>query len=313
MKIVFISRYQGKVQRGVENYVSALSSRLAKRHQVEVLTSTFRLIGKKPEIIYPLNGGLQALFCRLYSWLIGAKLVLGGHAGIGRDDRWNLYLFPDLFIAFSRKGYQWAGKVNPWIKMVRIPHGVDLTKFNPRVKPKRLGLKRPIFITVSHLVPYKRVEETVRAMAKLKLGSLLVLGKGPEENKIDRLGKSLLGPKRYRRLKTSHNVVPSYLAAADVFTLVSGSQEAFGLAYLEALASNLPVVATDDSLRRELINDAGLFVKNPEDVGEYSKRLQAASKRSWEDKPRKQAEGYGWKKIIGKYETTLNRLAILKR
>src|SRR3990167_10827151 len=97
MKIVFISRYQGKVERGVENYVKELGERLRKSHQVELLTSAWKLLGsqKKPglTIIYPLNGYWQSFGCRIYSWLTGAKLVLGGHAGIGRDDRWKLEIF----------------------------------------------------------------------------------------------------------------------------------------------------------------------------------------------------------------------------
>ncbi len=308
MHIIFLSKYQNSVERGVENYATELSKRFAKKNTVEILTSISQLFGKKPDILYPLNGGFQALFCRLYSWVVGTKLVMGGHAGIGRDDRWNLYLFPDLFIAFSEKGYQWAKQVNPFIKVVKIPHGVDLQLFSPKVRPIPLGLEHPIFTVVSHILPYKRVGETVKAVGKLKKGSLLVLGEGLEERQVDELGLKLLGSKRYLRLKTSHNVVPSYLASSDVFTLVSGSQEAFGLASLEALAPNLPIVAPDDSLRHELVGDAGLFVKHPEDSEEYSSALEKAVTISWGDRPRKQAERFGWEKILSLYEREINKL-----
>ena len=312
MKIVFISRYQGKVERGVENYAAELAERLGKKHQVEILTSAWRLLGnqKRPgltvarpglKIIYPLNGYFQTLGCRLYAWITGAKLVVGGHAGIGRDDRWNLYMFPDLFIAFSQKGYEWAKKVNPFVKIVKIPHGVDLKKFNPAVKPAKLSLASPIFIIVSHLVPYKRGGETVKAVAELKRGSLLILGEGPLEKEIDELGNRLLGPKRYLRLVTSYNQVAKYLLAADVFTLASESSEAFGLVYLEAMACNLPIVATDDSLRRELVGNAGVFVKNPENSKEYARTLEAAAKADWGNKPVNQAKKFDWDKIIGRY------------
>ena len=237
--------------------------------------------------------------------MTGAKLVVGGHAGIGRDDRWNLYMFPDLFIAFSQKGFNWAKKVNPFIKIVKIPHGVNLEKFNPRVKPAELNLEKPIFVTVSHLVPYKRVGETVRAVAELKMGSLLILGEGPLEKEIDELGNNLLNKdgkrKRYLRSVTSHNQVAKYLRAADVFTLVSEPSEAFGLVYLEAMACNLPVVATDDPLRRELISESGILVKNPENIGEYAEALEQAAKIDWGDKPVNQAEKFGWEKIAARY------------
>ena len=128
-------------------------------------------------------------------------------------------------------------------------------------------------------MPYKRVEESVRAVAKLKKGSLLILGDGPLEKEIDELGNKLLGPNKFLRLKVPHSEMAKYLNACDVFTLVSEESEAFGLVYLEALGCNLPVVATDDSLRRELVGDAGLFIKNPENGNEYSCLLQETAQK----------------------------------
>lgn len=343
MKIIFISRYQGKIERGVENYAAELASRLGKNYQVEILTSAWKLLGnqKRPglspagrlglTIIYPLNGYWQSLGCRIYSWLTGAKLVLGGHAGIGRDDKWNLFMFPDLFIAFSQKGFDWAKKVNPFIKIVKIPHGVDLNKFSPRVKPAKLDLECPIFVTATNLVPYKRVGQVVKAVAELKKGSLLILGDGPLEKEIDELGNQLLSGlssrsasrrsgdlidseiaasqaprndgkrKRYLRLKVPHGEMPKYLNSCDVFSLVSEESEAFGLVYLEALACNLPVVATDDLLRHELIGEAGLFIDNPEDSGKYSLLLQEAAQKNWGNVPWNQAKRFDWEKIVDRY------------
>lgn len=311
MTIIFLSRYQNKIERGVENYVSELSKGLREEYTVTVLTSFWQLFGKQADIIYPLNGSFQSLGCRLYSWFIGAKLVLGGHAGIGRDDRWSLYMFPDLFIAFSQKGYSWAKHTNPFVKIVKIPHGVDLKQFNPQVKPQKIDLERPIFITVSHMLPYKRVGESVKAVAKLQKGSLLVLGEGPLEKEIDKLGDTLLNNgkrKRYLRLSVLHKEVPSYLTAADVFTLASEGQEAFGLVYLEALACNLPIVATDDSLRHELIGDAGLFIKSPGNSKEYARLLGKTTKEDWDGKPRKQAQNFDWIKIVQIYKDILRQI-----
>ena len=302
MKIVFISRFQEKVERGAENYVKELAPRLENLgNEVEILTSAWKLIGRRFDVIYPLNGYWQTLGCRFYAWLTGAKLVVGGHAGIGRDDRWNLYMFPDLYIAFSVKGFDWAKKVNPFVKVIKILHGVNLEKFNPNVKPVDLDLEKPGFVTAANLVPYKRVEESVRAVAKLKKGSLLILGDGPLEKEIDELGNKLLGPNKFLRLKVPHSEMAKYLNACDVFTLVSEESEAFGLVYLEALACNLPVVATDDSLRRELVGNAGLFVKNPENGNEYSCLLQETAQKNWKNSPRKQAEKFDWEKIAVRY------------
>ena len=263
-----------------------------------------------PDIIYPLNGGWMSLVGKLFSKFYGAKLILGGHAGIGRDDRFNLILRPDLFLAFSQKGYKWAKKVAPEVKSSKVSHGVNLKRFNPNVKPAKVHLHRPLFVIASRLIPYKRVGETVMAVGRLVKGSILVLGDGPEAKKIDRLGKKLLGPKRYHRLSVSHNVISQYYQAADVFTLASSTSEAFGLAYLEALASGLPVVTTDDPLRREIVGSAGVFVKNPLDLAEYSQALQLAIDTKWADKPRKQAEKFSWDKATRKYHQLFKSLVV---
>ena len=38
MKIVFLSRYQNKVNRGAENFVSEISNRLSEKHEVDILS-----------------------------------------------------------------------------------------------------------------------------------------------------------------------------------------------------------------------------------------------------------------------------------
>jgi len=322
MKIIFISSYQGEVERGVENYAAELAQRLGRKCQVIILTSFWQLFGKQATtfqkrsdlsrlgltIIYPLNGYWQAFGCRLYSWLTGAKLVLGGHAGIGRDDRWNLFMFPDLFFAFSQKGFDWAKKVNPFVKIVKIPHGVNLEKFNSNVKQADLNLERPRFVTAANLVSYKRVAETVKAVAELKKGSLLILGDGLLEKEIDEMGNRLLGARRYLRLKVPYSEMAKYLNACNVFTLVSEESEAFGLVYLEALACNLPVVATDDSLRRELIGDAGLFIKNPKDSQEYARVLEVAVNTDWGDRQISQVRKFNWEAISQRYSSIFSQL-----
>ena len=77
--------------------------------------------------------------------------------------------------------------------------------------------------------------------------------------------------------------------------------EAFGIVYVEAMASGLPVVATDDENRREIIGDAGLFV-DPENIEEYAQTLGKALKTDFGEKPRQQAKKFSWDKIASQYE-----------
>ena len=100
--------------------------------------------------------------------------------------------------------------------------------------------------------------------------------------------------------------MPEVYRGADVFTLPSWEREAFGLVYLEAMASNLPVVAPDDESRREIIKDAGILV-GVTDVDLYAKALKEAAEKNFGDKPRRQAEKFSWDKISKEYIEVANK------
>jgi glycosyltransferase involved in cell wall biosynthesis len=264
---------------------------------------------EKPDIIMPTNNGWQSLICKIYSLFFKLPLVLAGHAGPGADDYLNLKLCPDIFICFSQTQAKWASKINKNVHIKVISHGVDLKRFNKSVLATKVFLPSPIILCVAALDEYKRVELTIKAVASLSKGSLLLISQGSrlERNRIELLGEKYLG-KRFKQLTISSSELPHFYKTAQLFTLVSTHREAFGIVYLEAMACGLPVVATDDSLRREIVGTAGLFVKNPENIKEYALVLEKALKISWGEKPRKQAEKFSWDKIASKYNQLFQSL-----
>lgn len=268
-----------------------------------------------PDILYPVNNGWQSLLCKKFCSNHKTKLLLAGHSGPGWDDRVNLWLKPDIFICFSKHQQKWVKSINRGVKTEVIPHSVDLTKFSPKKRPNLLKLPKPIFVSVSALSPQdrggetnKNIDSTIKAIAKLKAGSFLLIGKGEDQTRIDKLAKSLLGSNRYQRLTMSHNIIHKYYQATDVFTLASSTSESFGLVYLEAMACGLPVVATDDSLRREIIGPAGVFIKSPQDIQEYSHGLLTALKKKWGNTPRAQSRKFSWKKAELMYQKLFRSL-----
>ena len=305
MRITLLSFYSGQVERGVEVYAQELKRRLI-GHQVDIIfaptinrnqnftwqiarftrQTLHQLESHPPDILYPLNNRWQSILCKLFCLRHKTKLVLGGHSGLGWDDKLNLWLFPDLFICFTHAQERWAKSVNPFVKTTVIPHGVNLDQFTPDGPKAKLNLPHPIFLTVS--APHKNIQDTIAAVAQLNQGSLLVLGSA-----------GTIVP---------HAIIDQYYRAADVFTLVSSPSEAFGLAYLEALACNLPVVATDDPIRREIIGSAGLFIEDPHRIAEYAATLKAAAETSWGNKPRQQAVKFSWDTVANQYETAFGKL-----
>lgn len=275
---------------------------------LKILIFTIKVIPrllKKYDLIIPLNGGWQTVLIRIFSKVPKAKMLISGHAGIGSDDAANLFFRPDVFVALTTAEEEWAKKLVPEVKTVVIPNGVDLSRFNPTQRAREVLLTKPIVVCAAALDPYKRVELTIRAVAKTKSLSLLLLGDGQSRGAIDNLGKRLLG-KRYLRIVAPYDDIPSYYRVGSVFTLASKT-EAFGISYVEAMACNLPVVTTNDNSRAEIIGQAGILT-NPVDINQYSKDLLIATKTNYGNIPYMQALKFSWNKVAQKYSMLINGL-----
>lgn len=310
MKIAFLNKYQNKVFRGSETFVFELSKRLLKNHEVDVMSDInyFNLLKKKYDVIIPTNGRWQVIFVRKIAWLTGVKMVVSGQSGIGWDDRVNLYSFPDAFVALSSKALSWAKNVNPFVRSVYIPNGVDLDKFkNQKSKVKNTSTKLKTILAVGAFTKQKRLDLVIKAVSAMKNVSLLIAGGGGElKEELNILGLKLLGG-RFRLISVPFEKMPEVYRSADVFTLPSASSEAFGNVLVEAMATGLPVVATDDQVRREIVGEAGILV-DPVNTEEYAKALQKALETNWGDKPRKQSENFSWDKIALEYEELFRNL-----
>ncbi|HJX58970.1 MAG TPA: glycosyltransferase family 4 protein [Patescibacteria group bacterium] len=257
-------------------------------------------IDKDTDIIFPTNGQWQALFSSIWAKIHRAKIVISGQSGPGLDDRINLWTFPDRFVALTSPQKIWAKRANPFVKIEKIPNGVDLTKFGDKAKPISLSLPRPVILSVAAFDFWKRLDLAIKAVAHLENGSLLLVGRGPQEEKLKKLGEKLL-PGRFKMLSFPHNQMPGVYRAADIFTYPTVSWESFGIVLAEAMASGLPVVATSDPIRKEIVGRAGVLV-NPTDIKSYSVALEVAHKLKWGKRPLYQAKKFDWDKIALKYE-----------
>lgn len=269
------------------------------------LRSIPQILKIKPDVVIAAGGGWQSLICRILTKIIGSKFIVSGHAGIGADDAFNVLVRPDVFVALTTSQAQWATKLSPEVKNVTIPNGVDLARFNPKIPPKRIPLPKPIVVCTSALVPYKRVELTIKAVAKVKNLSLLVLGDGEMKGQIDSLGKRLLGV-RYLRLSIPYEDIPHYYRAGNVFTLASKT-EAFGTSYIEAMACNLPVVTVTDDARAEIVGRAGILT-DVTNTDQYAKDLTLASRTNYRNIPYDQALKFSWNKIVERYSSLIDEV-----
>lgn len=314
LRIVFLSRYQNKVFRGVESHVEELSERLAKKFTVDVFSgedadSLRKVLQGHYDIVIPTNGRLQALKMSIGRLLGGYQIIIVGHSGIGRDDVWNLsFTFPDFFIALTDYQLKWAKKWALKTKILKIPNGVDLKKFSPNGRKAVLSVKHPTVLSVGALEWYKYHEVTIKAISKIANVSLVIIGSGPKKEELTKLGENLLGEGRFRILSVNYDQIQDYYRSVDLFSLPSWDRESFGIVYLEAMASNLPVVAPNDPTRKEIIGQGGLTT-NTFDIDLFAKTINQALEIKWGNKPRNQALNFSWDKIAKLYEQLFLKIA----
>jgi len=301
MEIAIINKYQNKVNRGAETFVSELSKRLSKKHQVDILTKIN--LFKKYDIVIPTNGRLQVFIVRLATWLTGSKMIVSGQSGVGLDDRLNLYSMPNVFVAISSYALDKSKKRNPFVKSVYIPNGVNLNTF----KGQTLKGGRTI-LAVGAFTKEKRHDLTIKAVAKLNDVKLIIAGGGGSLRKdIEILGEKLLGKDRFEIIETTNDKMPEIYNKANLLVFPTVPWESFGIVLVEAMASGLPVVTTDDPIRREIVGDAGLFV-DPTDTNKFANTIEKALITAWGEKPRKQVEKFDWDIIASEYEKLFQEL-----
>lgn len=329
LKIAILNIHQEKVNRGAEVFVKELSTRLAKKHTVHIFSAkkywnmTFPILWRffldplsisvlfftikilpalwigKYDIIMPLNSGWQPTIIRILTWIRGGKVVISGQSGKGWYDRININSFSDTFVALSTWMADWAQKVNPFAKVAVIPNGVDVKTFGS-AKKHIYDFSGPIILSVGALTKNKRHDLTIKAVSKMKNASLVIVGKGEDKERLEKLGKELLS-NRFKIVSASHRDMPAMYKGADIFTFPTVAWESFGIVLVEAMAAGLPVVANDDPIRREIVGEAGIFV-DPEKTDLYVNALQRALKEDWGTKSVTQAKKYDWDKIAKKYE-----------
>jgi glycosyltransferase involved in cell wall biosynthesis len=170
--------------------------------------------------------------------------------------------------------------------VVTIPNGVSLERYRGRARRSevraRVGVPEDavLAICVAKLQRQKGHRYLVDALTSLAPRRpelhLLVVGDGPLADEIARLAEAS-GLAGRIHLAGQRRDVPELLRASDLFVLPS-LWEGLPMALLEAMASGLPVVATNVSGTREVIRgpqDGGVLVEpgSPAPLGEAIDRV----------------------------------------
>lgn len=191
---------------------------------------------------------------------------------------------------------------------------IDSEKINNLQKELNLSPNDKIVITTSRLNYKNAVDDLILSLRYLEPEyKLLILGEGEERNKLIKIveDNQLQAQVKFLGFKP-HEEMLSYLKISQVFCRPS-LQEGLGNSFLEAMAAGVPIVATPVGGIPDFLADrkTGLFceVRNPENIAERIKELAGNEKLRKEIISNGQIlvkNNYDWEIIAKKYRETIN-------
>ncbi len=158
-----------------------------------------------------------------------------------------------------------------------IPNFIDLERFK---KQKKDHFKKAIcpngeklVVHTSNFRKVKRIDDVIKVFAKVRKeieAKLLLVGEGPERRPMEDLVKELNLSNDVRFLGEI-DVIEEVLSVADLFVMPSET-ESFGLAALEAMACQVPVISSNAGGLVELnVQGVSGFMSDVGDVEDMAK------------------------------------------
>lgn len=210
------------------------------------------------------------------------------------------FLFKKIFIkaditqAISHYLADFAKKMGFSGAVEVVPNAVDTKHFGQIFEEEELRKLRKAFhkkdnniflVTTSRLVVKNAVDDIIESLQFLPPNvKLLVIGQGYEEKNLKKLSNDLGLDERVKFLGfIDHAILPKYLKISDIFIRPSIS-EGFGNSFVEAMAAQIPVIATPvggivdflfDPEKNPDKESTGLLcnVNDPEDIAKHVRKL----------------------------------------
>ncbi|MCB9816305.1 glycosyltransferase family 4 protein [Candidatus Nomurabacteria bacterium] len=154
---------------------------------------------------------------------------------------------------------------------VLVPNAVNTAHFTQQYSSDELREVRRelavqdddvLLVTTSRLVHKNALDDVIKAIALLpEQVKFVVFGTGPDEQKLQRLATELgVSDRVLLRGHIDHSVMPKYLKACNIFIRPSRS-EGMGNSFVEAMAAELPVIATQEGGIADFLFDE---IRNPD-------------------------------------------------
>lgn len=166
---------------------------------------------------------------------------------------------------------QWAKRMGATCPIEVVPNAVNTKHFSREIPHDELEKERArigrregdtVLVTTSRLVHKNAIDDVIRALPHLPTSvKFVVYGIGPDEEKLKLLAREVGVEGRVRfEGQIGHADMPRALKACDIFIRPSRS-EGMGNSFVEAMAAELPVIATQEGGIADLLFDEK---KNPD-------------------------------------------------
>ncbi|MCU0325174.1 MAG: N-acetyl-alpha-D-glucosaminyl L-malate synthase BshA [Spirosomaceae bacterium] len=199
-----------------------------------------------------------------------------------------------------------------------IPNFVDLERFKKHPKEHFKKIICPngekLLVHTSNFRRVKRIDDIIKMFAKLKQivpSKLLLVGDGPERVSMEHLSREL-GLEECVRFVGKLDAIEEVLSVADLFIMPS-EKESFGLAALEAMACEVPVISSNTGGLPELnVNGVTGFLSNVGDVDDMVKNaafiLQDENLPTFKANALAHAKKFDISQIVPMYEAHYERI-----
>ena len=247
----------------------------------QFFVSLYEILSKKIDIINAHWLIPQGFIGVILKMLTGRKLVITVHGsdvltlngGLLRKVKRFTLKHADKVVVNSSATLAACQDLYPHRDYALIPMGVDMDRFAPAPKSKRLIKKHKLrgltILFVGRLTKEKGLDKLVDAIGLLKNEknyTLLVVGEGPEKATIQQQAVRLgLKSRVVFAGWVPQDKLTEYYTTADIMVGPS-LHEALGLVFIEAAACGLPVLATNTGGVKDVVKHdvTGLLIDQPE-------------------------------------------------
>ncbi len=200
-----------------------------------------------------------------------------------------------------------------------IPNFIDLSRFSKKPKDHFKKAIAPfgerLIVHTSNFRKVKRVQDVVEVFKKVNAvipSKLLLIGDGPERAGIEKMCREIHLCDEVRFLG-KQEAIEEILSVCDLFIMPSES-ESFGLAALEAMACQVPVISTNTGGLPELnVDGVTGFMSNVGDTDDMAANALKILKdnntlQQFKQNALKRAEQFDIHKILPLYENYYSRI-----